>query len=281
MSQSQDNDQDQDDEPSGFWPGLGRAGAAALVFEAPALLTAEMWQLAGTTEPWRLALLFGLLPPLLMWLNGASGFRPSAGFVEDLIDACSSIAVASTVAIVFLACFGILTLESPPSDMAAMVVAMAIPGSVGAALSRAQFGDGDAETEAKNRHGIWLGEVLFMIVGSLVLMLPVAPTDEIVGLAWKMGPTRLAVLAGIILALMHAIVYELKKEDDEHEEERGFWALFMVYTVVGYAVVAVIAAFLLWSFGRLDGLDPRTALRPVIVLSLPGGIGAAIARLLL
>ena len=57
--------------------------------------------------------------------------------------------------------------------------------------------------------------------------------------------------------------------------------LFFRFTVVGYVIVLGVSLFLLWVFGRVDGLGPAELLSAVIVLSFPGAIGAAAARLLL
>jgi uncharacterized membrane protein len=42
-----------------------------------------------------------------------------------------------------------------------------------------------------------------------------------------------------------------------------------------------VSAYLLWTFGRLDGLGANDALHLCIVLSFPGVLGAATARLVL
>ena len=270
------------EEASGLWPGLGKAAAGALIFEVPALLTAEMWELVHMAKPWRLAMLIGLSSLLLLGLTSAVGFRTTTRLRDDVADAGTTIVVATAIAALFLLCFGVVDLNTPPGDLATMLLAPAILGSIGGALARAQFGSEDAQRQAKQRHGLWTGELLFMIVGALVFMVPVAPTDEIVELAWKMGPIRLIVLVLTTLVTMHAIVYTLNlREREGRERDRGFWELFSCYTVVGYATVTLVAAYLLWTLGRLDGLSLQTAIGPVVVLSLPGGLGAAVARLVL
>jgi uncharacterized membrane protein len=50
---------------------------------------------------------------------------------------------------------------------------------------------------------------------------------------------------------------------------------------VGYVIVLSVSLFLLWVFGRVDGLSAGELVSVVIVLSFPGAIGAAAARLLL
>jgi uncharacterized membrane protein len=51
--------------------------------------------------------------------------------------------------------------------------------------------------------------------------------------------------------------------------------------VVGYAVVLLVSVYVLWTFGRTEGLDGFETIRATVVLGFPASIGAAAARLLL
>lgn len=51
--------------------------------------------------------------------------------------------------------------------------------------------------------------------------------------------------------------------------------------LAGYALAVLLSAAMLWFFGRLDGLGIDAAVKAIAVLSLPAGIGAASARLVL
>ena len=264
-----------------FWAGIARAATGALIFEIPSLMTAEMWTLARVVKPWRVGIVFALLPFLILWLCAASGFRHSKTLADDVADAGAAIAVASAVALIFLTCFGVITTQTSMGDLAAIIVAQVLPGSIGAALARAQFGSEDVERHAKKAHGEWIGGMFSMMIGALVMMVPLSTADEIVVLAWQMGPIRLVALALITLSLMHVIVYTLKETDRDTHNDQGFFRLFFLRTLVGYALVGLVATYLLWTFGRLDDMAFSSALGPIIVLALPGGFGAAIARLLL
>jgi uncharacterized membrane protein len=46
-------------------------------------------------------------------------------------------------------------------------------------------------------------------------------------------------------------------------------------------IVLATSLYILWTFGSIDGLSLREVLLTMIVLGLPGGLGAAAARLLL
>jgi uncharacterized membrane protein len=50
---------------------------------------------------------------------------------------------------------------------------------------------------------------------------------------------------------------------------------------MGYLLALLLSAWLLWTFGRLDGLSAINGLKAAMVLGLPAAIGAAAARLIL
>ena len=52
-------------------------------------------------------------------------------------------------------------------------------------------------------------------------------------------------------------------------------------TLPGYAITLLASAYVLWTFGRLDGLGFGAMLHVVLVLALPASVGAAAARLIL
>lgn len=66
-----------------------------------------------------------------------------------------------------------------------------------------------------------------------------------------------------------------------HRHRAGFWAVFVTHTVVGYVIALTVSGYLLWTFGRFDGLAPQAILTQTLVLGLPASVGAAAARLIL
>ena len=64
-------------------------------------------------------------------------------------------------------------------------------------------------------------------------------------------------------------------------EDRGRRHEFVRLTLPGYAIVLAICTYVLWTFGRLDGLPLLSALQLILVLAFPAALGAATARLVL
>jgi putative integral membrane protein (TIGR02587 family) len=258
---------------------LGRGLAGALLFSLPMLMTMEMWWLGFTVEPLRLALLCAVTFPLLVRLSRAGGLRRTQRLADDMADALVAVAVATVAAVLILWAFGEIGAGVSMREAVGKVVLQAVPGSIGAALARNQLGSRSAERDAAG--GSYGGELMLMGT-ALFLSLNVAPTEEVVMIAHQIGIGREIVLLALSLALMHAFVYSLEFRGTERRHPgEGFLGVLLRYTVVGYALVLAVNLYVLWTFGRLEGLVPGEALSAMIVLGFPGAIGAAAARLLL
>ena len=267
-----------------FFKGLARAVAGALIFALPMMMTMEMWQLGFYVSPWRLALLIAILVPLLAGLSRVAGFKDSAGLRDDVVDAFVAVAVAVSVAMIVLGLFSVLKPAMSVDEVIGKVAMQAVPGSIGAMLARSQLAaqSEEDEPEAHKHNPGHAGELFQMAVGALFLSLNVAPTEEVVLIAHQMAPWQELGLAAVSLALMHAFVYAIDlRGQHQRQEWESFGSLFLRYTVAGYAIVLVICFYMLWTFGRTDGMPLEVALSATVVLGFPAAIGAAAARLIL
>lgn len=109
----------------------------------------------------------------------------------------------------------------------------------------------------------------------------VAPTEEMVLISFRMTALHSAGLILLSIMLLHAFVYTVGFEGQEKPPgANGFWPLFIRFSVVGYAIAALVSVYLLWTFGRLAPTEMSQVVGMVAVLAFPGAIGAAVARLL-
>ena len=264
-----------------FLIGLGRAFAGALIFSMPMLMTMEMWWLGFYMSPLRLALLLVLLIPLLIGLSRIGGIRQTVHLLDDVADAFVAIAVACIAAAITLWIFGLLTPAMPLREIIGKVALQVFPGSIGAMLAQNQLGGGGGAGEREAEQSYW-GEMFLMVAGALFLSLNVAPTEEMVLIAYKMTVWQDIGLAALSLVLMHVIVYAagFSGAEEAHPAE-SFLSVFARFTVAGYAAVFLVSLYILWTFGRTDGLGLEQLLSIAVVLSFPGAIGAASARLIL
>lgn len=267
-----------------FGIGLARACGGALVFSLPMMMTMEMWQLGFYIDPWRLALLLLLTMPLLLLLARYMGFEQVFDWGEAAIDALVAFAVGAIVSTVVLALFAIIDVHMLAQEIINKVTLQAIPASIGALLAQSELG-GEHDRQPlpeKSEHGGYSGELVVMAVGALYLAFNVAPTEEMVLIAYKMTPWHGLALALVSLATMHAFVYSVEFRGQERVlPGTPFWEVFVHFTIVGYALVLLISFYMLWTFGRLDGLALPETLDVTVVLGFPGAVGAAAARLIL
>ncbi|MDB5622914.1 MAG: putative integral rane protein [Devosia sp.] len=271
---------DQDDELSGLLTGLGRAFGGALLFCLPMLMTMEMWELGFAMDRWRLLLLLLTSLPMLMFLSHYSGFEATWDWKEDLRDVAIAYGIGLVSSIVVLGVLAVIGPQMHASELIGKIVIHTIPGALGALLGRSQFGPNeDNEEKREQSYGSELG---IMAAGALYLGLNVAPTEEMILIAFRMSSLQSLLLIGLSLLLMHGFVFASEfKGGSEVREDTRWWSEFMRFTVVGYAIALAISCYVLWTFGRLDGLSLSTSLYVLVVLSFPAAIGAAAARLIL
>ncbi|WP_181703699.1 TIGR02587 family membrane protein [Chthonobacter albigriseus] len=263
-----------------FVVGLGRAFAGAVIFSIPILMTMEMWWLGFVMDPLRLGLLILLTLPLLVRLSRYEGFRETASLTDDIADAFVAMLVAFVAFLAILWVLGVFDTGMPVSEIIAKTAVQMVPGSIGAMLAQNQLGGGDAPRRKPDE--TYSGEIFLMIVGALFLSFSVAPTEEVVLIAYRLTALQELALLGASLALMHAFVYALEFSGSaERRPGESFLHTFLRFTVVGYALVFLVSLFVLWCFGRMDGIGLEEILSTGVVLSFPGAIGASVARLIL
>jgi putative integral membrane protein (TIGR02587 family) len=242
----------------------------------------EMWWLGVSAAPGRLALLLALNLPLLVGLSAVSGFEPTAELKHDVVDAFVAYAVGFAAAAAVLLLMGLVGPGMPFEEALRTVAIQTVPGSIGALLAQSQLGQKDEEAERRRESEGYPGEVFLMGVGALFLAFNVAPTEEVLLIAARMSEWHALAMVLLSLLIIHAFVYAVEFHGQSGIPE-GIprWSVFLRFTVVGYAVALLISAYVLWTFGRSDGLSASELASLVVVLGFPASVGAAAARLIL
>jgi putative integral membrane protein (TIGR02587 family) len=261
---------------------LARAFAGAIIFGLPLLMTMEMWALGFYMQPLRLALLLLVMFPLLVVLAYYAGFEASRQWRQLVLSACVAYAVAFVAAGSGLALLGVLQPGMSLAEIVGKIALQAVPASIGAMLARSQLGEREEQKEEERRRRTYFGELFLAGVGALFLAFNIAPTEEVVLIANMMRGWQALALIGVSLVIMHAFVYavEFRGGAPVHPEISA-WSEFVRLTVVAYALALLICLYVLWSFGRTDGLAAGELLIQTVVLGFPAAIGAAAARLIL
>jgi len=258
---------------------LGRAFAGALVFNIPLLMTMEMWEQGVVMGRWRLLVFILAGLPLLYGLAYYAGFSKRRGLVNDALDTAVALAVGFVTASLLLILFGVVEWDAPPREALGMVALQAVPGAMGALLARRQLsGDGGGDGDADENSASYVGELFLMAAGALFFALNIAPTEEIVLIAYKASPAHILALIAVSILLLHLIVFKAGFAGQEEADHPA--VAFLHFTLPGYAIALGVSLFTLALFGRVDGHSLAGVVQTLVVLGFPAAIGAAAARLL-
>lgn len=270
---------------SRFVRGLARGGAGALLFSLPLLMTMEMWELGVYVSREKLFLLLVVNMPLLALLSYRIGFERTTCWSQAIRDAIVAYGIGIVTSTQVLILIGILKADMPLNEVIGKIAIQSVPASVGALLGRSQLGtngDDDMAETGQRSASTYVTELFLMAVGALFLSLNVAPTEEMILVSYKMSYWHALAAIMVSLALMHSFVYAVSFiGGHELSPETPWWHAFVRFTLPGYTIALAISLYTLWTFERLNDSAPLTVAMTVIVLSMPGAIGAAAARLIL
>lgn len=265
--------------------GLARGVGGALLFALPMFMTMEMWFLGFYMAREKLLLLCVLNIPLLVVLAQRVGFEKTSSWRQAVRDAVTAYGLAIIVSGAILALFGVINDQVTTSTTVAKIAIQAVPASIGALLGRSQLGmhsEDDDESDDAETETSYFVELFMMLVGALFLALNVAPTEEMILIAYKITPYQALVVVLLSLGLMHGFVYALHfKGGHAQADGSTWWDSFIRFTMPGYVIALGTSVYCLWSFERLTGMSASQIVSTVIILGFPAAIGAASARLVL
>ncbi len=269
-----------------FLLGLARAFGGAILFSFPLFMTMEMWWNGFYMDRFRLGLFILFSIPLLYGLSYFDGFENTNCFKEDAVDTFVALAVGFFSSAVMLLVLNLINPAMSADEIIGKISLQAVIGSLGAMFSRSLLGgdsDKDRDDGERSLTAQYFGQLFLMAVGAIFLAMSGAATEEMILLAYKMTEWHTLALALGTILMMHGFVYAVQFYGQEELKPKGssMLSVFLRYTIVGYAIVLLISFYLLWSFGRADGMGTTELLKSVIVLGFPGALGAAASRLIL
>jgi putative integral membrane protein (TIGR02587 family) len=221
---------------------------------------------------------------ILIGLSYFAGFERTFSWKEDAMDAFAAFGVGILTSAAMLALLAVITFDMTWGEIVGKVALQSVPASIGAMLGRKQLGGGQdtqAEEERKAEAG-YGGELFLMLAGALFLALNVAPTEEMILIAYQMSPWHTLALGFVSIILLHVLVYTVGFSGQESRPEGGtFLSTFFHFTLAGYGIALFISFYVLWTFGRTEDVAPTEIASMVVVLGFPASLGAATARLVI
>ncbi len=266
-----------------FALGLVRAFGGGILFAFPMLMTMEMWWLGFYISPLRLALFTLLNIPLLIGLSYYAGFEETSQLIDDVVDAFVAYAVGVIASAAILLLFAVIGPDMSADEIIGKISIQAVPASIGALLVHSQFGERQQKEEEKKRSARYGGGLFLMAVGALYLSASVASTEEMLWISYRMTDWHIIALMIFSLLVMHAFVHAaiVRGKSAVLPDTTPVWAVFILFTAVGYSIGLLISLYLLWTFGRTDGLAAGEIIQVTIVLGFPAALGAGAARRIL
>lgn len=259
--------------------GLARAFAGAIIFSLPLLMTMEMWELGFYLDRLMLAQFVAMDLFVLVGLSRVAGFERTRGWFEDVLDAFAAFAVAVFASVCVLALFAVIRVDMATDEVIGKVAIQSVPASFGAMIANRQLGARDGRQVGDQDRSSYGGELFLMVAGALFLSFNVAPTEEMVLIAYQMTYWHGLALVLISILLMHAFVYGVGFAGQHEIGDEHALRIFVRYSLVGYAIAALVSLYALWTFGRTVDSSAETVAMVTAVLAFPSAIGAAIARL--
>jgi putative integral membrane protein (TIGR02587 family) len=258
---------------------LARNFGGALIFSFPLLMTMEMWWLGFYMDRFRLALFLAFVVVLVSGLSYFEGGEETLKI--EVLDAFVACAVGYVVSAAMLSLLAIIGPGMSADEVIGKISLHAAPGSIGAILARRLL-EVEKEQEEEARREWYGGRIFLMGVGAIFLAFQLAPTEEMVLIAHQMTGWHAAALALFSLALIQAFTYAVELRERGAGARGGlFRAVFWRFAVVGYAVALLLSLYVLWTFGRLEGMEAAESVMATIVLGFPAALGAAASRLIL
>jgi putative integral membrane protein (TIGR02587 family) len=251
----------------------------AILFSFPLLMTMEMWWLGFYMDRLRMALFVALAFLMVLALSYIEGVEES--FQIEVLDALVACATGYMVATVMLLVLGILQSGMSVDEVIGKIALHAVPCSIGAILARRQLEAEETRKEARRRER-YHAKVFLMGAGAIFLAFQLAPTEEIILIGYMMTEWHAALLAIVSLAMMQAFVASIERRPQISILSAAFtWSVFLRFTIVGYALALLLSLYVLWTFGRLDGVAALDIVKATLVLGFPAALGASVARLIL
>ncbi|HWT30673.1 MAG TPA: TIGR02587 family membrane protein [Propylenella sp.] len=265
-----------------FATGLARAFGGAVLFAFPLLMTMEMWQLGFSMSRLRLALFIAITLPVLFGLSYYSGFEKTETRAEDAEDAFVAFGVGFIAAALMLALFGMITWDMPLGEIFGKIGIQTVPASIGAIVASKQFhaGGGEDDEEEEEKRASYPGELFLMTAGAIFVAFNVAPTEEMLLIAFTMTSWHAVALALVSVLMLHGFVYTVGfAGQEEPPGYAGFWLTFLHFTIAGYGIALLVSLYVLWTFERTVDVHFAEVAMMMVVMAFPASLGAAMARL--
>ena len=279
--EGQEQDAERSSSPRKTLTAYGRGVVGGLLIGMPGFMTMEIWWGGFTLSPLKLLGLVVFNYGVLLVLQHYSGLHPRktrGGQVRASLVAYGLGLVAGSLVMFML---GVTNLHTALRDFVGKIVLLAVPVSIGASVAMSEFGDEHETIERRKERASYFGTLGMAAGGAMLFGFGIAPTDEPMMIGLRLPWHHALALLAASLLQVHAIVYAVGFKKHERDD-RAWWRKLLKEGVGTYAVAILVAAYLLWTFGRIDSNTGFVAcVYQTLTLGFITSLGAAAGELLI
>lgn len=268
----------------------GRGITGGLLFSLPMLYTMELWWAGFLASPFQLIIYFIVGILLLLVYNHFVGIRKDHSFFEGLMESLEEMGLGILLSVFILWIAGRIAPNMSLNEISGKIVVEAVTVAIGISVGKSQLGSendekSDEEDDSSNDNlndSHFLRSIGIALCGAILISSNVAPTDEVMVIALEAKIYKLLIIALLSIGIGGAVLYFLNFTGAKKLvlQPNSDWDI-IAGTVIMYAIALSSSAFMLWFFGRFDGLSLYGIVAETVVLAFPAALGASAGRLLI
>lgn len=276
-----------------------RGITGGLLFSFPLLYTMEVWWAGFIASPGQLLLLVAITYLLLLGYNRFAGMRPDVMWRSVVIESVEEMGIGLILSFAVMYMLNRIDFGQMTTDeIMGKVIVEAMAVSIGVSVGKSQLGMEESDinkneqaeqkekerSERKHQDSLYhtkLGNAVLALCGAIIVGSNVAPTEEVISIAFESSPNNILTMALVSLVLSAVILYfsDMRGTGGRNSNWLAYDVTFD--TCISYLVGLGAAAFMLWFFGRFESVGFWVAFRQVITLGVLTSLGASAGRLLI
>lgn len=273
----------------------GRGIIGGLLFSLPMLYTMELWWAGFLSDPLRLLIyiLVGIF--ILMLYNHFVGLHKEHDILEDFLESLEELGLGLVVTAIILWITGRILPDMSIQEISGKIIVEAVTVAIGISVGKAQLGQDSEDSEVSNEtddkttqkksqspQHHFIKAISIAFCGAILVASNIAPTEEVVVLALETSKFKILLISLISLGITGSVLYHINFKGARQ------WVLqpdsrldIILGSIIMYSVALVSSGFMLWFFGRFDGISIAGMVSQIVVLGFPAALGASAGRLLI
>lgn len=265
----------------------GRGIAGGLLFSLPMLYTMEMWWTGFIVGPVELIIYLCVGIFLLIMYNHYVGLSHDHTWKEGFVESVQEMGFGLLLTVFILWITNRIGILMSFNEILGKTIVESVTVAIGISVGKTQLGgNGDQESDEtedeSQREPHLLRSFNIALCGAVLVASNVAPTDEIVTIALESPFWKLLMVSLVSIGIGGAILYHINFKGAKKwvaKPDTHWDVVFGVFVM--YAVALITSAFMLWFFGRFEGLALPAMVAETVVLGFPAALGASAGRLLI